>query len=245
MHNISVIDRKEIHMTAIIRNILVAAALMVVFAGASVTDAKAQGILREILNRMDAHNKALSSLKADVTMVKRDSVLGEDDTSSGTTSYLPKSGKRNMYVRLDWAKPRVENMVVIGDSYQLFRPSLNQVIVGKTDKAKGKGAAGGALAFMSMSKAQLQANYKVNYLGEESVSGGTKTWHLELIPINKTSYKQAELWVDGNGMPVQAKVTEQNNDSTTVLLTNIQKNVNVAAGDFKLNLPSNVKKVEG
>src|SRR5512144_1398652 len=109
MHKISVFDRRKINMTAIIRNIFVAAALLVVFAGASVTDAKAQGILREILNRMDAHNKALSSLKADVTMVKRDSVLGEDDTSSGTTSYLPKTAKRNMYVRLDWSKPRVEN----------------------------------------------------------------------------------------------------------------------------------------
>ena len=232
-------------MTGILRNIFVAAALLVFLAGASVSDAKAQGILRDILNRMDAHNKALTSLKADVTMVKHDSTLGEDDSSSGATSYLPKTAKRNMYVRLDWAKPRVENMVVIGDSYQLFRPSLNQVIVGKVDKAKNKGTAGGALAFMSMSKAQLQANYKVNYLGEESVSGGTKTWHLELIPINKTSYKQAELWVDGNGMPVQAKITEQNNDTTTVLLTNIQKNVTVAASDFNLNLPKGVKKIEG
>lgn len=221
--------------------------MVVMIAGASVSDAKAQGavVLREILNRMDAHNKALSSLKASVTMVKRDSVLGEDDQSSGTTSYLPKTGKRNMYIRLDWAKPRVENMVVIGDSYQLFRPSLNQVIVGKTDKAKNKGAAGGALAFMSMSKAQLQANYKVNYVGKETVSGGTETWHIELVPVNKTSYKQADLWVDGNGMPVQAKVTEQNNDTTTVLLTNIQKNVTVSASEFNLSLPKGVKKVEG
>ena len=70
---------------------------------------------------------------------------------------------------------------------------------------------------MSMSKAQLQSNYTVNYLGQES-AGGTSTWHLELVPKTKTSYKTAELWVDSNGMPIQAKIIEQNNDSTTVFL---------------------------
>jgi outer membrane lipoprotein-sorting protein len=232
-------------MTGILRNIFVAAALLMILAGASVSEAKAQGILRDILNRMDTNNKTLSTLKADVTMVKNNAQLGESDTSVGTTSYLPKTPKRGMYVRLDWTKPVEERMVVIGDNYQLFRPRLNQVIVGKVDKAKNKGAAGGALAFMSMSKEQLKANYKVNYLGEESVSGGTKTWHLELIPINKTSYKTAELWVDGNGMPIQAKVTEQNNDTTTVLLSGIKKNETIPASIFDLNLPKNVKKIEG
>jgi len=94
-----------------------------------------------------------------------------------------------------------------------------------------------------MSRTQLQANYTVNYLGKEN-AGGTATWHLELIPKNKTSYKSAELWVNSNGMPVQAKVIEQNNDSTTVLLSNIQQNVTVSASEFELNLPANVKKVQ-
>ena len=61
------------------------------------------------------------------------------------------------------------------------------------------------------------------------------TFHLELTPIRATSYKTADLWVDGDGMPRQAKITEQNNDWTTVLLTNIQKNVTLKGGMFKLN----------
>ncbi|MFN6964248.1 MAG: LolA family protein [Pyrinomonadaceae bacterium] len=232
-------------MKGIIRSAFVTAVVVTAFAAFGGGEARAQGVLREILNRMDAHNKALTSLKADVTMVKTDAVLGESDTSVGVTNYLPKTGKRGMYVRLDWTKPAEERMVVIGDRYQLFRPRLNTVIEGKVDKAKNKGAAGGALAFMGMSKAQLQANYKVNYLGEETVSGGVKAWHLELIPNSKTSYRSAELWVDANGMPVQAKVIEQNNDTTTVLLSKIEKNVKINAQIFDLQLPKNVKKIEG
>ena len=210
----------------------------------STADASAQGVLREILGRMDTMNKSLVSLKADVRMDKLNAQLGETDTTSGTTSYLPKTNKRVMYARIDWVKPVQENIVIIGDTYKLYRPRLNQVITGKVDKAqKDNKVPGNALAFMSMSKAQLQANYTVNYLGQET-AGGSQTWHLELVPKMKTSYRTAELWVDGNGMPIQAKVIEQNNDSTTILLLNIQKNVTISANDFNLVLPPNVKKVQ-
>jgi outer membrane lipoprotein-sorting protein len=216
--------------------------MMALFFLGAASETKAQGVLREILNRMDAHNKSLVSLKADVRMDKLNAQLGETDTTSGTTSYLPKTAKRVMYARIDWTKPLQEQIVIIGDSYKLYRPRLNQLITGKVDKAQ-KGVPGNALGFMSMSKEQLKANYTVNYLGEESVSG-TKTWHLELLPTKKTSYKTAELWVDGNGMPLQAKVIEQNNDATTVLLSNMQKNITISANDFNLVLPKGVKQIQ-
>jgi outer membrane lipoprotein-sorting protein len=50
--------------------------------------------------------------------------------------------------------------------------------------------------------------------------------------------------VDGNGMPIQAKVTENNNDTTTVLLTKLQKNVTVNGKDFEVSLPKDVKVVK-
>lgn len=220
----------------------IAIAVMIFISSAA--DARAQGVLREILNRMDTMNKSLVSLKADVRMDKFEATLGDTDTSTGTTSYLPKTNKQVMYARIDWAKPAVENIVIIGDSYRLYRPRLNQVIEGKVDKTgKDSHVPGNALAFMGMSRAQLQANYDVNYIGQETANG-TQTWHLELLPKTKTSYKTAELWVDGNGMPIQAKIIEQNNDSTTVVLSNIQKNVTIKAAEFQLNLPANVKKVQ-
>ena len=209
------------------------------------TFAQAQGPLREIVNRMDSYNKALTSFQSNVTMVKWDSLLNANDTYEGTASYLPKNSKNPMAVRIDWSKPAVEQMAVRGDQYELYRPRLNQVIKGKTNSAKTVNNAGGALAFMSMSKAELQANYTVRYIGQEAISGGTQTWHLELTPKKPTSYKTAEIWVDSDGLPRQAKVTEKNNDTTTVLLQNVKTNITLNVSIFKLDYPKTAKIVNG
>lgn len=209
------------------------------------TFAQAQGPLREIVNRMDSYNKALTSFQSNVTMVKWDSLLNANDTYEGTASYLPKNSKNPMAVRIDWSKPAVEQMAVRGDQYELYRPRLNQVIKGKTNSAKTVNNAGGALAFMSMSKAELQANYTVRYVGQEAISGGTQTWHLELTPKKPTSYKTAEIWVDNDGLPRQAKVTEKNNDTTTVLLQNVKTNITLNVSIFKLDYPKTAKIVNG
>lgn len=210
---------------------------------ASATEARGQGVISEILSRMDLNNKSLQSMKADVTMTKFNPQINATDTSVGSTSYLPKTAKRGMYVRIDWVKPLEEQISVIGEDYELYRPRLNQVITGKVGKAKNNASVGGALSFMNMSKDQLKANYDVVYIGEEQISGGVRTWHLELTPKAQTSYKTAELWVDGDGMPRQAKITEQNNDTTTVLIANIQKNITLKGDIFRLKYPGSVKKI--
>lgn len=230
-------------MNKVLRIGLVAICLGFIFSSVSVSEAKAQNILGEILRRMDDYNKSLQSMKADVTMVKYNPQLNVSDTTVGTTSYLPKTGKRVMYVRIDWTKPVQEQISVIGDSYELYRPRLNTVIQGKTQQAKNSASVGGALSFMNMSKNQLKANYDVIYIGEEQISGGAKTWHIQLTPKTAASYKLADLWVDSNGTPLQAKITEKNNDTTTVLLSNIVKNDTINASIFKLNYPKSVKRV--
>jgi outer membrane lipoprotein-sorting protein len=219
---------------------LAAAALMLFFNAFVVTETKAQGAYDVVLKKMDEHYKALTSLRASVTMVKFDSLLQENDKYEGTTMYLPAKG-RDAYVRINWSKPAEEILSVVNGKYVIFRPRLNQAIIGETKNTRGSSKANNALAFMNMSRAQLKANYTIRYMGQETVSGGTPTWHLELTPKTKQKYKLADLWVDGNGMPIQAKVTEDNNDTTTVLLTNLQKNATINAGEFEVALPKDVK----
>jgi outer membrane lipoprotein-sorting protein len=49
-----------------------------------------------------------------------------------------------------------------------------------------------------------------------------------------------------NGMPVQAKIVERNNDTTTVLLSNIQKNVTIKGNVFDLSpMLKGVKVIDG
>jgi outer membrane lipoprotein-sorting protein len=211
-----------------------------------VANTNAQGVLKEILDRMDGNYKSLSSFKSNVTLVKYNSQIEKSDTNVGTTSYLPKdkNPKRLMYVRIDWTKPLQESIVVIGDDYKMYRPALKQIIIGKTSKGGSK-VPNNALAFLSMSKSQLQANYTVSYIGQETISGGTQTWHILMSPKIATSYKTAELWVDSDGMPRQAKITENNDDTSTILLTNIEKNIVINASAFTLVPPPGTAVVKG
>lgn len=223
---------------------MMAAGLALVFNVFAVTETNAQQILNTILTRMDNQYKALSSLKSNISMDKFNAQVGEHDVSQGTVIMLPKTAKRVLYARIDWASPLVENIAIIGDAYTLYRPRLGQVIKGKASKTSNK-VPGGALAFLSMSKAQLKTNYTIDYVGQEQISGGTETWHLKLTPKAATSYKFAEIWVDGNGMPLSAKITENNNDTSTIVLSNIKPNETINAKDFVIDYPKSIKPIQG
>ena len=221
-------------------------ALMLVFNALAVPETKAQNPLVEILKRMEINRNNLTSLRANVTMVKYDSLLKEPDTTEGTTIYLPAKG-RDALVRIDWTKPVQETLSVVNKKYVIYTPRRKQAITGNASEAKGPGKANNLFAFINMSKADLKANFDIKYLGEENVKGGFPTWHLEMTPKKATAYKfkLAEMWVDGNGMPLQIKVTESNNDTTTILLSNIQKNVSINVKVFEVDLPKGTKIIQG
>lgn len=226
---------------------LSAIGLGILISAISVTSVNAQGPLTDIMRRMDLNNKSLQSLTADIRMLKFNAQLNiPDDTYSGTTSYLPKTASRGAYIRIDWEKPVQEKVSVMGDKYELWRLRLNQVVYGNTDKASKGASAGNALSLFSMSRDQLRANYDVIYIGDETLSSGTPTFHLQMTPKTKANYKMADLWVDQNGMPQQAKILETNNDTTTIQLTNIKKNVTIKAAIFKLEYdPKKVSRIAG
>ena len=46
-------------------------------------------------------------------------------------------------------------------------------------------------------------------------------------------------------MPVQTKMVEKNDDSTTVRLSNVAKNQNIDKKEFSIDLPSSLKKIKG
>jgi len=232
-------------MKSFLRFGLTAIAVTLFFNAFTVTETNAQVVIQNILNRMDTHNKALTSLQTSVRRDIYNSQVRENDRSEGLAKYLPQKGK-NALVRIDWLKPVEESLAVVNKQFILYRPRLKQAIIGSIDSAasNGKGA-NNALAFINMSKAQLKANYSIKYIAQENVEGGIPTWHLELTPKKAQNYKTADLWVDGDGMPIQARVTENNNDSTTIFLSNIEKNKTLNASVFQINPPKGTKIVKG
>ncbi|MBX3288742.1 MAG: outer membrane lipoprotein carrier protein LolA [Acidobacteria bacterium] len=211
-----------------------------IFAG----EASAQGVQNEILRRMDAHNKALTSLRADIKRVFENAQIGTTETNNGTLVYLPGKNQRNPYARLDWKSPE-EIMTVGNKKYMIYRPRLKQAITGSTDKVPKGGNDVPALEFMNMSSKELRANFDVGILSENStLSNGTNTVQIKLTPKKTSNYKHAEVWVDSDGMPIQVKIVAKNNDTTTILLTNLKRNGQINTSEFVYKLPKGTEIVK-
>ena len=229
-------------MRKILRYGFTAIALTFILSAFAATRTNAQ--TTDILKRMDEHYKALKSLQANVTREVYNSQLDETDKMSGTISLLPGKG-RNFALRLDWLQPKNEIMTVVNGQYMAYIPGIKRAYTGSSDSQKMQEKGGNAMKIMSMSREDIKANYDVDYLGQESISGGIPTWHLKLTPKVKSNYKFAEIWVDGNGMPLQGKITQPNNDTDSVLLTNLKKNVSLKGSIFSYKIPAGTEVVKG
>jgi outer membrane lipoprotein-sorting protein len=225
--------------------------LLVLLAAASIfsfpkaTNGQSAGLVSAVLNRMERNRQSLKSLKATLSMEKYNAQLRDKENYSGWVLYVPASG-RDASVRIEWQRPQHEILAVSKGQYTLFRPRLNQAIVGKSGSVKGRGGAGGILELMYMSKQQLEAKFQpVQDVREETLWGGVGTIHLTLVPKGNASFKYAEIWVDSSGMPVQTKIVEKNDDATTMRLSSMERNLKVSNDEFSVKLDSNVKIVKG
>jgi len=213
---------------------VVVAASLVVFS---------QGQLNQILDRMDLHNRNLTSLQATVTMIKYNAQIDETDpVYRGKVWYTPGKAKNRANIRIEWTSPVNETLVVANGQYKLFRPKLRQGFEGNVDRARSNSAAAGPLAFLSMTRDQLRTNYTVRWIGPERVdSGKIATTRIELTPKNREQYKRADLWIDSSGMPVQARIVANNNDTTTLTITNETKNRSIDSKIFNFKFPSGTR----
>lgn len=219
-------------------------AAFVAFSTPTQVNAQNAGLISSILNRMERNRRDLKSLRADISMVKYDARVRDEDKYQGKVLYMPASG-RNAYVRIDWQSPQRETLAVADGEYTLFRPRLNMAYQGKSNSFGKNTKASGLLDFLSMSGQQVKSRFEpLQDLYDETLWGGVQTTHFKLVPKGGASYKYAEIWMDGNGMPVQTKVVEKNDDATTVRLLNIQRNAGISTDEFKLKLDGKVKIVK-
>ncbi len=209
------------------------------------TNGQGAGLVSSVLNRMEKNRQSLKSLRAGISVVKYNSQLDVEDKYNGVVIYLPGAGRKGS-VRIDWTSPRRETLAVNNNKYTIFRPALNVAYTGDVSKMPGdQGKASGLLDMMNMSRGQLEARFQpVKDVREETLWGGVSTIHLTLVPKGNAGYKYAEVWIDAGGMPVQTKIVEKNDDSTTMRLTGLEKNQKISPSDFDVKLASNVKIVK-
>src|SRR5215216_5498588 len=223
--------------------LMLAFILSVLVTTPTTTNGQGAGLVSSVLNRMEKNRQSLKTLRAGISVVKYNSQLGVEDKYHGVVIYMPGAG-RQASVRIDWSSPRKEVLAVNNNKYTILRPALGVAYVGDSRKMKDN-KAGGLMEMMNMSRGQLEARFQpVKDVREETLWGGVGTIHLTLVPKGNAGYKYAEVWIDSAGMPVQTKIVEKNDDSTTVRLTGLEKNARVSTGDFDIKLDSNVKIVK-
>ena len=220
----------------------IVSALVFVFPAA--TNGQGAGLVSSVLNRMEKNRATLKTLRAGISVVKYNSQLGVEDNYKGVVIYMPTTG-RQAAVRIDWNSPRKEVLAVNNNKYTIFRPALNVAYTGDSRRMGKENKASGLLEMMNMSRQQLEARFQpVKDVREETLWGGVSTIHLTLVPKGNAGYKWAEVWIDSAGMPVQTKIVEKNDDSTTVRLTGLEKNQKISASEFDVKLDSGVKIVK-
>ena len=222
---------------------LVLASLLAALAIGSPNDARGQsaGLVSSVLNNMERNRQSLKSLRSGITMEKYNPQIGLTEKFNGVVLYVPGAGKSGS-VRIEWSSPQHEIIAVSNGMYSIFRPRLKTLYKGPT---KNKDTSG-FLDMMSMSRAQLQTRFEpFQDVREETLWGNVSTIHLKLVPKGAASFKYAEIWVDSSGMPVQSKVVEKNDDSTTIRLNSPERNVKIGAEEFNIKVDSDVKIIRG
>jgi outer membrane lipoprotein-sorting protein len=210
------------------------------------TPASAQaGLISSMYTRMQRSQQSLKTLRANISMQKYNSQLRDKDEYNGMIFYIPgPGGSRASMLRLEWTSPQHETLTVANGAYALYRPRLGTVIEGRTTSIHGRD--NDVLALLNMSASQLRTRFgDPEDYRQETLWGGVWTEHMKVTPKSAASYKYIELWIDKEGMPVQTKMVEKNDDSTTVRLSNVERNQTIPSDQFKQNLDSKVKHVKG
>lgn len=199
-------------------------------------------ILTGILNKMETAHKQMKSLKAELIQEKINPQIGSKDSDYGTVIYKPAAGKDKGKLRIDYSKPGIKSLSVIGENFTFYEPKLNQAMKSTVNKAT-KGKAGANLVGLDGSLKALLNNYNIDYVGDAAVNGQSTTI-LRLLPKNRGDYNSIDIWVAQSGLPVQWKMVERNGDYTVITLKNTQINMNIADSAFVINLPGGTKIID-
>ncbi len=227
-----------------------ALAALMLMASLSVAPPRAQaqgpGLISSILNKMDRNRRSLGSMRAAIFMEKYNAQLKDADKYTGEVQYVAAKG-RDANVRVDWARPVQEILAVSGGQYKLYRPRLRTIYEGSAKGGSKNAKANNVLGLaLNMTSAQAKSQFNVELVGEgELYRGSPHVWWLKFIPRGNQGFQYAEVWVTDDGMPIQSRVTEKNGDSTTVRLTNIQRNPRINPDDIKVELPAGTRVVRG
>ena len=214
---------------------LIVAALLLA-APASISAARPNGKLDEILANMQKSAVQITSIQARMEQQKRDRNLGGAPERYSGEIFFKHASKTNDKVKIVYSMPKGQTIWVVGETITLYQAEIKQAIVTTRSAAASKGDEFAFVATPYKSVPDLKRQYDIVYSGDDQ--GMAK---LELTPKAKSSIQKLTLWVDQSSwMPVKYTVLEAVS-ATTFILTDIKKNKGISDSTFKVDLPKDTK----
>jgi outer membrane lipoprotein-sorting protein len=208
---------------------------------AAVSVAGSAATLQEVLAKIDAAGPKFTGMAADVEKTEFTKVLSDTTKESGTI-LIRRPKPKELQVKIEFTKPDQRFITLRGQKAELYYPKITtvqEIDLGKQSDLVSKVI---LVGFGTTGK-ELQQNYDVKLLGEETISG-QKTYHLELTPKSsqlKAQFTKMEVWIAEDGtIPLRQKVIRSSGDYTMFTYSNVKYNPPLSDDLLALKLPPNV-----
>src|SRR5436190_2316220 len=194
---------------------------------------------RQVFDLMTKHYKTLSSVKGYASFTRQTAQLDvPPEKRTGIFKHLA-AGSMS---RVDLFGPP-ETLGISNGSYTFYRPKEKEAFTGSMANGSVNAARAYVVEIVFADPEMYQRDFRTIYLGKATINQGVPVYQLMLTPLKDPDPHPIELWVDMDGMPIQARVTEKNGDSSTLLFTKIYKNKKLKSSEFAVRFKKTTKVV--
>lgn len=211
----------------------------VVWAATPLLAADEELAFEEVMAKVEQAQKALTTLRADITHTRQILLLEVKETMSGVLFFKvgPEAHKKLL---ITFTKPEVQKNLIEGSEVTVYTPSKKQAEKYELDKATSGKVKAFGIGFME-SVAVAKKDFDVKLLGEEALDG-TAAAKLEMKPKpgrDAGPYDKVEIWFETKRwVPIQIKLSESDGEVITIIrLTRVKLNKGIRDREFRLKLP--------
>jgi outer membrane lipoprotein-sorting protein len=198
--------------------------------------------LDAVLARIDSAGAAFHGMSAKLRRLSHTAVINEDTVDSGTV-LLKRPKPQDMRMLVEFTQPDPKTVAFQGHKVDIYYPKIQTVQEFDVGQNRDLLNQFFLLGF-GTSRADLQSNYNIRFLGPETLDGH-QTERLELIPKSKgvlEHLKKFELWISDSGYPIQQKFYLPGGDYMLMTYSDMKINPELRDAALKLQVPKNVKR---
>ncbi len=194
-----------------------------------------------VLAAIETADQQVESFTAEMVSTEHIALFDDEETETGTVAVL----KPNFY-RRDLTSPARRTESIADGKITVYVPRIKQAQIYSLDGALEDGDDMAIPIPGVSSSSALKAGYDVS-LAEVSEDGGVRLYSLLMLPKPGTEpakhFKAITMQVaEGEWHPARRIVLEDHvGDSTTIVLSNVDRGADLSPDDFRLDLPDDTE----